>query len=66
MIEIENQARTHAERLMAEAERHRLAREVARARRRARRTARAWAGGAGRGGEPHPTPPRWRRPLRTG
>ncbi|MGW3268462.1 hypothetical protein [Streptomyces sp. NPDC001056] len=66
MIEFSDQARARADRLLLEAARHRLSREVTRTRRRARRTVRAWAGGSGRGGDPHRTPPRWHRPPRTG
>ncbi|MFY4717439.1 hypothetical protein [Streptomyces sp. LaBMicrA B280] len=67
MIETENHARMRTERLLLEAERQRLARELTRTRRRARRIARAaWPGGKGRGGEPHRNPSRWPRPLRTG
>ncbi|WP_199571165.1 hypothetical protein [Streptomyces murinus] len=66
MIETENHARMRTEQLLLEAERQRLARELTRARRRARRIARSWAGGKGRGGDPHRAPSRWQRPLRTG
>ncbi|MEV7500216.1 hypothetical protein [Streptomyces sp. NPDC093018] len=66
MIEIENHARMRTERLLLEAERQRLARELTRTRRRARRIARAWAGGKGRVGDPHGSPSLWQRPLRTG